>query len=156
MIKLSEQNGAQLPSIGSNWITLAAMVIVGALALFSLYTGFQAYSSGEVQTALYYILMGVSGFAAIGYMLFRGRPSSDEKLEVKEVEVLTTIECPQCKLKRVREFQKGDYLFKSDLPCTRCEGIATITRIHQKKKEPDRRRRGLFGTIRREQSSENL
>lgn len=156
MIRLSDQDGAQLPSMGGNWITLAAMVIVGALALFSLYTGFQAYSSGEIQTAIYYILMGVSGFAAIGYMLFRGRPSSDEKLEVKEVEVLTTIECPQCKLKLVREFQKGDYLFKSDLPCTRCEGTATITRIHQRKKEPERRRRGLLRTAGRESDSEDF
>jgi hypothetical protein len=142
--------------MGNNWITLVAMVIVGALAIFSLYTGFQAYSSGEIQTALYYILMGVSGFAAIGYMLFRGRPSGEEKLNVKKVEVLTTIECPQCNLKRVREFQKGDYLFKNDLPCTRCEGIATITRIHQRKKEPTKRRRGLLRTRSREQASETL
>ena len=57
-------------------------------------------------------------------------------------------ECQQCDLKSVREFAKGDYLFKDDEPCTKCEGNATITRIHRRKKEKKRKGwlRGLVKT----------
>jgi hypothetical protein len=118
-----------------SWVTLASMLLVGILALFSLYSGFQAFGNGELETALYYILMGVSGFAAIGYMLFRSKSGREERLDIKKVDVIVTLECQQCDLKSVREFAKGDYLFKDDEPCTRCEGNATITRIHSRKEK---------------------
>jgi hypothetical protein len=139
---MSDQSGAQIAGLNVNWVALGAMIVVGILSLFSLYSGFQSYTEGDLQTAIFYLLMGVGGFAAIGYLLFRSQPTGEEKLQVKEVDVLTTIECTQCNLKRVREFQKGDYLFKNDLPCTRCEGNAIITRIHQKKEEKKRRGAG--------------
>jgi hypothetical protein len=110
------------------------MLLVGILALFSLYSGFQAYSNGELENAIYYILMGVSGFAAIGYLFFKSKIRRD-RLIIQPVEVITTLECPQCNLKRVREFETGDYIFKDDHPCTRCEGNAVITRINRRKEK---------------------
>jgi hypothetical protein len=118
-----------------NWVTLAVMIIVGALALFSLYMGFQAYGNSEIDTAFIYLIIGASGFVAIGYSFFRSKPPVKESLDAKQAEVITTLECPQCNLKRVRPFQRGDYIFKSDEPCTRCEGKMVITRIHTRKEE---------------------
>ncbi|MCW4049758.1 MAG: hypothetical protein NWE89_08485 [Candidatus Bathyarchaeota archaeon] len=118
-----------------NWVSLAAMVVVGALALMSLYMGFQAYGNEDIETAFMYMIIGTSGFIAIGYSFFRAKPPTKRSLEVKESEVITTLECPQCNLKRVRAFQRGDYLFKSDEPCTRCEGNMLMTRIHTRKDE---------------------
>ncbi|MBD3207291.1 hypothetical protein GF319_13250 [Candidatus Bathyarchaeota archaeon] len=77
-----------------------------------------------------YLLIGISGFVAIGYSLFRSKPVKEDKLEAKEKDVITTLECNQCNLKRVRNFQRGDFIFKRDEPCTRCEGMMVITRIH--------------------------
>jgi hypothetical protein len=118
-----------------NWIALAAMIIVGALALFSLYMGFQAYGNEEIETAFMYLIIGASGFVAIGYSFFRAKTVQREKLEFKKADVITTLECPQCNLKRVRAFKRGDYLFKNDEPCTKCEGMMLITRIHTRKEE---------------------
>jgi hypothetical protein len=118
-----------------NWVTLAAMILVGALALVSLYMGFRAYGNEEIETAFMYLLVGASGFIAIVYSLFRAKPTAKESLEPKKSDVITTLECPQCNLKRVRSFQRGDYIFKRDEPCSRCEGQMVITAIHTRKEE---------------------
>lgn len=135
MRHMSDTAPAQMTGASQNWVGLAAMVIVGALALFSLYMGFQAYGNGEIETAFMYMIIGVSGFVAIGYSFFRVKSVQKEKLDPKKVEVITTLECPQCNLKRVRSFKRGDYLYKNDEPCTRCEGQMIITRIHTRKEE---------------------
>jgi hypothetical protein len=118
-----------------NWVTLALMIVVGALALVSLYWGFKAYGDEELETALMYLIIGACGFIAIGYSFFRARPTAKESLEPKKFDVITTLECPQCNLKRVRAFQRGDYIFKRDEPCTRCDGQMVITAIHTRKEE---------------------
>jgi hypothetical protein len=118
-----------------NWVAVAAIILVGALAMFSIYKGFEAFGNENMEEAFMYLVIGASGFVAIGYSFFRARSVSKESLEMKKTDVITTLECPQCNLKRVRSFQRGDYLFKSDEPCTRCEGNMLITRIHTRKEE---------------------
>jgi hypothetical protein len=135
MKEMSDTAPAQMTGASQNWVALAAMIIVGALALFSLYMGFQAYGNEEIETAFMYMIIGVSGFVAIGYSFFRAKTVQKDKLEYKKADVITTLECPQCNLKRVRSFKRGDYIFKNDEPCTRCEGNMLITRIHTRKEE---------------------
>ena len=43
-----------------NWISLGLMVVVGAIALASLYMGFREYGDNNIETAFMYILIGVS------------------------------------------------------------------------------------------------
>ena len=122
-----------------NWTTLALMVVVGAIALASLYMGFTNYGDGNIETAFMYILIGVSGFVALGFTFFKAKPGAKTKDGSKEAEVVTTLECLQCNLKRVRAFQPGDYIFKKDEPCTRCEGMMTVTRINARKDPKDKK-----------------
>ena len=118
-----------------SWVAYAAILVVGLLSLFSLYMGFLNYSTSQ-DIALIYMFIGAAGFAAIGYMLFKGKsPAKQDPLEVKKAEVFTTLECPKCGQKRVRDFKRGDYVFKDDEPCTRCDGMMVITRITRKKEE---------------------
>ena len=130
---MADSDVGPLAGATQNWTTLALMVVVGAIALASLYMGFTNYGEGNMETAFMYILIGVSGFIAIGFSFFRAKPVAKSKSEPKEVEVVTTLECPQCNLKRVRAHQVGDYIFKMDEPCTRCEGHMTITKINARK-----------------------
>jgi uncharacterized membrane protein YuzA (DUF378 family) len=130
---MADSDVGPLAGATQNWTTLALMVIVGAIALASLYMGFTSYGEGNMETAFMYILIGVSGFVAIGYTFFKAKPVAKTQDGPKEVEVVTTLECPQCNLKRVRAFQPGDYIFKKDEPCTRCEGMMTVTRINARK-----------------------
>jgi len=125
-----------------SWVTLAVVVVIGIFSLLSLWLGFQAYGSEHPEQANYYIIIGTAGFAAIGYMFFRTKAitSSRKSVTVPKVEVVTILECPSCELKRVRDFQKGDYVYKDDEPCTRCEGTMVITGIH-KRAEPKKKTR---------------
>ena len=132
-------NTGPLAGASQNWISLALMVVVGAIALASLYMGFIEYGQDNLETAIMYIIIGSSGFVAIGYSFFRAKPVAKSKDGPKEVEVITTLECPQCNLKRVRAFQPGDYIFKTDEPCTRCEGSMTVTRINARKDPKDKK-----------------
>ena len=130
---MADSDVGPLAGATQNWTTLALMVVVGAIALASLYMGFTNYGEGNMETAFMYILIGVSGFVAIGFTFFKAKPAAKTQDGPKEVEVVTTLECPQCNLKRVRAFQPGDYIFKKDEPCTRCEGMMTVTRINARK-----------------------
>ena len=130
----AEGNARPLADGGNqNLVSLVLMVVVGAIALVSLYMGFQEYGENNMETAFMYILIGVSGFAAIGFNFFRSKPIAKQTSGPKSVEVITTLECPQCNLKRVRAHQVGDYIFKNDEPCTRCDGNMVITRINTRK-----------------------
>jgi len=136
---MADSDVGPLAGATQNWTTLALMVVVGAIALASLYMGFTNYGEGNMETAFMYILIGVSGFVAIGFTFFKAKPATKTQDGPKEVEVVTTLECPQCNLKRVRAFQPGDYIFKKDEPCTRCEGMMTVTRINARKDPKDKK-----------------
>ncbi len=135
---MSGNQGSTAPAAGmtASWVAYAAILIVGLLSLFSLYMGFLNYAV-NTDIALVYLFIGAAGFAAIGYMLFRGKPTTAkaETLVVKKAEVFTTLECPKCQQKRVRDFKRGDYVYKDDEPCTRCDGMMIITKISRKKEE---------------------
>jgi uncharacterized membrane protein YuzA (DUF378 family) len=134
MKRMADSDAGSLAGGASqNWISLGLMVVVGAIALVSLYMGFKEYGSNNIETAFMYILIGISGFVAIGFSFFKAKPVAQSQDKSKEVEVISTLECPQCNLKRVRAFLVGDYIFKKDEPCTRCEGHMTITRINARK-----------------------
>jgi len=130
-----KENSSPAAGMTVSWVSYAAIMIVGLLSLFALYMGFINYTENQ-EIAIIYMFIGAAGFAAIGYLLFRGRPvTKQDKLTAKKVEVFTTLECPKCQQKRVRDFKRGDYIFKDDEPCTRCDGKMMITRITRKKEE---------------------
>jgi hypothetical protein len=91
------------------------------------------------------MIIGVAGFAAMGFMFFRTRAIVKSKLDVPKVDVLTTLECQKCDEKVVREFKRGDYVFKDEAPCTKCDGRMIITRVHRKKKTEKERERERIG-----------
>ena len=72
MKRMEDSDTGQLAGGASqNWISLGLMVVVGAIALVSLYMGFKEYGDNNIETAFMYILIGVSGFVAIGFSFFR-------------------------------------------------------------------------------------
>lgn len=138
---MGETARVEVSRINLSWLTLVVIVVIGVFSIFSLYMGFRAYGSENPDSANYYIIVGSAGFAAIGYMFFRTRAVTSRKPDIKKVDVVTTLRCSSCDLKRVREFKRGDYIFKDDEPCTRCEGQMMITDIHTKE-ETKKSRRG--------------
>jgi hypothetical protein len=59
------------------------------------------------------------------------------KIEIPKV--MTTIECKKCGEKTVREYQRGDYVFRELDACQKCPDTKqTITAIYKEVKEKEK------------------
>lgn len=115
-----------------SWVTLAIIAVIGIFSLWSIFMGLEMMNSSESGNFLYYMVIGLVGVAAIGYMLFSTRNAKPKKMDVPQVNIVTILECPSCNLKRVRDFKRGDYVNKDDEACTRCEGNMAVIGIHKR------------------------
>jgi hypothetical protein len=138
MMKSMAEGNTRIPSMSMSWVTLAIIAVIGIFSLWSIFMGLETMNTNEPGNFLYYMVIGLVGFAAIGYMLFSTRSARSKKIDVPQVDVVSILECPSCNLKRVRDFKRGDYVNKDDEACTRCEGNMVITGIH-KRAEPKKK-----------------
>jgi hypothetical protein len=138
MMKSMAERNTSIPSMSMSWVTLAIIAVIGIFSLWSIFMGLETMNTNEPGNFLYYMVIGLVGFAAIGYMLFSTRSARSKKIDVPQVDVVSILECPSCNLKRVRDFKRGDYVNKDDEVCTRCEGNMVITGIH-KRAEPKKK-----------------
>ena len=110
------------------YILLMGMLVIG---LFFLYDAIMAYATGDVETAIFYAIMGAIGVGMSIYMatMIKKKTSTRET----PLKVITTTECKKCGLKKLREFMKGDYVFKNVETCSKCSELMTITVIYAEK-----------------------
>jgi hypothetical protein len=61
--------------------------------------------------------------------------SIQTKKKKNKRQTLTIIGCtdPQCKVKKVRDYKEGDYVFKEEGLCGQCHGILRIEEIYSVK-----------------------
>jgi len=85
------------------------------------------------------LLLGLLGVAISTYVLVQTRRRLS-KLKIVVPPVNTTIECKKCGIKNVREFQRGDYIFKETEPCQKCSDKMIITAIYREVKEKEKER----------------
>ena len=76
------------------------------------------------------ILLGLLMAALLFFLFKMFMPPS----KPQEPEVVTVLECVKCKLKEIRMFKRGDYVFKEEGPCKRCGGPMVITKIFARSK----------------------
>jgi hypothetical protein len=98
------------------------------------------FNIGSDLTSAYILLaLGILGIALSAYVVVEAR-SRMLKLKVAVSPVMTTIECRKCGVKNVREFQRGDYIFKETDPCPKCNDKMLITAIYKEVKEKEKER----------------
>jgi len=85
------------------------------------------------------LLLGFLGVSLSTYVLFQTRRRLS-KLKIAVPPVVTTIECKKCGFKNVREFQRGDYIFKEGEPCQKCNDKMLITAIYREVKDKEKNR----------------
>jgi hypothetical protein len=108
-----------------------------ALSLTALILSLQAFTYGNDIAAGYLLLIGFLGVALSTYVLFQTRRRI-LRLRIEAPSITTTIECKKCGFKSVREFQRGDYIFKEVEPCQKCSDKMLITAIYREVKEKER------------------
>jgi hypothetical protein len=111
------------------------IIFIGlALSLSALMVALAYFGSGNEVLAGYFLLVGFLGVALSTYVLFQTRRRI-MRLKIEVPPVTTTIECRKCGFKSVREFQRGDYIFKEVEPCQKCNDKMLITAIYREVKE---------------------
>ena len=118
-------------------IFLAIVLVVLALSLIAIYWGVEAYMKGDVSSGNLSITMGITTLALLTYMVFQTRRRVQRLTGgLLTQPITTTMECPKCGLKNVRDFQRGDYMFKeTDQQCPKCNQKMSIASIYREVKE---------------------
>jgi hypothetical protein len=108
------------------FITIALSLAALILALFVFYE--------NQPVAGYLLLLGFLGVALSTYVLFQTRKRI-LSLRIETPPITTTVECKKCGFKSIREFQRGDYVFKEIGQCQKCNEKMLITAIYREVKE---------------------
>jgi len=116
----------------SSFVLLIIFVTL-ALALAALVLAIYLYNTAP-EIAVYWLLLGFIGLALSTYVLFQTRQRI-LRLRIETPPITTTIECRKCGFKSVREFQRGDYVFKEVEPCQKCNEKMIITAIYREVRE---------------------
>lgn len=120
----------------SSFVLLIIFVTL-ALSLTALILATTIYGQGNELVAGYLLLIGFLGVALSTYVLFQARRRI-LRLKIELPQIVTTIECKKCGFKSVREFQRGDYVFKEGEPCQKCNEKMLITSIYREVKDKEK------------------
>jgi len=134
-MKMSKASSSATTKISS--FVLMIIFICLALSLTALILSINAFNYGEQVVAGYLLLIGFLGVIFSTYVLFQTRRRI-LRLRIETPSITTTIECKKCGFKNVREFQRGDYVFKEVEPCQKCNDKMLITAIYKEVKEKER------------------
>jgi hypothetical protein len=120
---------------------LAIVLITLLLSLVSIGQGTLDYLGGETETGILYMTLGLAILALATYMLFQTRKRIP-KLGLEMQPLITTLLCQKCGFRNVRDFQRGDYVFKqTENPCPKCsEKAVVIGSIYREVKEKEKAR----------------
>jgi len=120
----------------SSFVLLVIFVTL-ALSLVALILSINTFGTNEV-AAYYLLLLGFLGAALSTYVLLQTRRRI-KHLTIKTPPITTTIGCQKCGFKNLREFERGDYIFKEVEPCQKCNENMIITAIYREVKEKKQR-----------------
>jgi hypothetical protein len=129
-----ERNSARATRISS--VVLLIIFITLALSLTALILAANFYSSEPI-VAGWLAVIGFAGVALSTYVILQLKRRAT-RLSVVVPPVTTTIECKKCGFKNVREFQRGDYIFKEVGPCEKCSDNMMITAVYREVKDREK------------------
>jgi len=133
---MSKASSSTTTKISSYLLMIVFIALV--LSLAALVLAINAFPQSR-EAAVYLLLVGFVGAALSTYVLFQTRKRI-LRLRIETPPIITTIECRKCGLKSVREFQRGDFVFKEVEPCQKCNDKMLITAIYREIKEKAKER----------------
>lgn len=113
------------------------VLVVLALAVLALGMALNAFLMGEQMIAIYLVIIGIVALTLSTYVLMQSRARA-AAVKIEAPKTVTTIECKKCGFKNVREFQRGDYIFKELDKCQKCDDKLIITAIYKEIKEKEK------------------
>lgn len=120
-------------------LLIAVIMIALLLALFSIYFGMTEYMLGDSNTASFYMSIGMVTLALSAYMLYQTRKRMIRLIGMEMQPLSSTVQCQKCGFKNIREFKRGDFVFKeTDEPCPKDNQKMVISAIYREVKEKEK------------------
>ena len=121
----------------STYLMFIVLIVLG-LSIVALFSAAYAYLLGNDLAATFLLIIGFFAMGLSTAVLYQSRRRAVAmKIEVSKV--MTTIECKKCGFKNIREYQRGDYVFKELDACQKCpETKQLITAIYKEVKEKEK------------------
>ncbi|MEM2917721.1 MAG: hypothetical protein QXN63_05140 [Candidatus Bathyarchaeia archaeon] len=118
---------------------LVVIFLALALSLIALYLAVMMFEVSPLEAG-YFLIIGFVGLAFSVYMLYQTKRRI-LRISFELQPIHTVISCNKCDFKNIREFQRGDYIFKEVEPCPKCNEKMTITAIYREVKEKPKEER---------------
>ena len=134
--KEMSQNSSSSTSKISTYLMMIVLIVL-ALSIVALLVSVTAFVEGNIMVAGYLLVIGFIAMGLSIYVLFQSRKRA-ASMKIEAPKVMTTIECRKCNVKNVREFQRGDFVFKDLEPCQKCNDNMIITAIYKEVKEKEK------------------
>lgn len=125
---MSENSSSATAKI-STYLTMIVLIVL-ALSIVALLWSVNFFLLGNDVAAGYLLIIGLIAMGVSVYVMVQSRKRiADMKIEAPKV--MTTVECRKCGFKSVREFQRGDFVFKELDPCQKCNEKMLVTAIYK-------------------------
>jgi predicted membrane protein len=132
---MSENSSSATAKISS--FLMAIVLVVLTLSIVALLLSVNAFLAGNEIVAGYLLIIGFIAMGLSVYVMFQSRKRA-ASLKIEAPKVMTTVECRKCGIKNVREFQRGDFVYKDLDPCQKCDDKMVITAIYKEVKEKEK------------------
>jgi hypothetical protein len=113
------------------------VLIVLALSIVALMLSVNAFIIGNEVVAGYLLIICFIAMTLSVYVLLQSRKRV-AGMRIEAPKIMTTVECRKCGFKSVRDFQRGDFIFKELEACQKCEDKMVITAIYKEVKEKEK------------------
>jgi len=132
---MSENSSSTTARI-STYLMMIVLIVL-ALSIVALILSVNAFLIGNEIVAGYLLVIGFIAMGLSVYVLLQSRKRA-ASMKIEAPKVMTTIECKKCGFKSVREFQRGDFIFKDLDACQKCEDKMIIAAIYKEVKEKEK------------------
>jgi hypothetical protein len=132
---LSDNSSSTTTRISTYLMIIVLLVL--ALSVVALILSANAFIAGNEMVSVYLLVVGFIAMGLSFYVIFQSRKRATS-MKIDAPKVMTTIECKKCDFKSVREFQRGDFVFKDLDACQKCSDKMIITAIYKEVKEKEK------------------
>jgi hypothetical protein len=115
----------------STYMTIIVLIVL-ALSIVALILAANVFPS-RPDMATYLLAIGFIAMALSVYILLQSRKRA-KRMKIESPKVMTTVECRKCDFKSIREFKRGDFVFRELDACQKCDDKMIVTAIYKEVK----------------------
>jgi len=133
-------NQAPAPTRKLPPLMILVVMIALLLALASIYLGMmELFNNDPHGTASLLMSIGMVTLAVSTYMLYQTRRRIIRLVSMEMQPLSSTVQCQKCGFKNIREFKRGDYVFKeTDETCPKDSQKMVISAIYREVKDKEK------------------